>query len=83
MEKIIEYKTVQASCLKFDKEISELLKAGFQPYGSPFALEGEDTWTLCQAMVRYESDAPHPVEPPTYNIPEEVRKPRHERGLGG
>lgn len=50
-----EYKTVySADASKFDKEINELLKEGWELYGSPYALMNtNEALVKHQALVKY------------------------------
>lgn len=60
--KIIEYKTVHGSSVnELDVRVNEMLRDGFQPFGSPYLsdreIEGKvDTFAAYQAMVKYEKD---------------------------
>jgi len=60
--KIKEYKTATGSDVpEFDKEVNNLIKQGFEPYGSPFfstwKIPGKlDTHGFFQTMVKFESD---------------------------
>ena len=56
--KITEYKTATGSTLlELDKEVNELIKQGFQPFGNPYFSTWNipdklDTHGFFQAMVR-------------------------------
>lgn len=56
--KIIEYKTATGSTLpELDREVNELIKQGFQPFGDPYFSTGNipekpPTHGFFQAMVR-------------------------------
>jgi hypothetical protein len=53
MNAIEEYLTVVAADAKeLDAKVSELLKKGFQPYGSPYLASGPESITLFQALTR-------------------------------
>ncbi len=53
MNEIIEYITALASNIKdLDKKVNDLIKQGYQPYGSPYVTEGTE-FLACQAMVRH------------------------------
>ena len=60
--KIIEYKTAHGSSVKeLDDRVNAMLQDGFQPFGSPYLSDQEvegrvDTFTIWQAMVKYERD---------------------------
>ena len=61
--KIIAYKTAHGSSVReLDESVTEMLKAGFQPFGSPYLsdteIEGKaDTFAVWQAMVRYAEES--------------------------
>ena len=55
--KTVLYKTVTAkTAVELDKQVNQLLEAGYQPYGNPYLIDrqGEETlgeFLLFQAMV--------------------------------
>lgn len=60
MKTVIEYKTATAGCVKYlGDEVNKLLREGFQPFGSPYLIDGEPggEFCACQAMVRFSKDS--------------------------
>jgi hypothetical protein len=55
--KILEYFTAVDTDIKgLDKQMDSFVKDGFQPYGSPYVIPGENV-QICQAVVLFEEDS--------------------------
>jgi hypothetical protein len=58
--KIAAYKIVIKQAEDIEDKVNELIKSGWQPFGSPGVLppmrDSEQTETIVQAMVRTEAD---------------------------
>lgn len=55
--KILEYFTaVDADPKALDKQVNELVKEGYQPYGNPYVIPGEKP-QVCQAIIMLEEDS--------------------------
>lgn len=55
--KIIEYFTATDVAPKaLDKQVNDLVKEGYQPYGDPYVISGEKP-QVCQAIVMFEEDS--------------------------
>ena len=55
--KIIEYFTaVDVDPKSLDKQVNDMVKEGYQPYGDPYVLPGEKP-QVCQAIVMFEEDS--------------------------
>lgn len=53
MNAIEEYTTVSATSSKeLDVKVTELLKKGFEPYGSPYIANSPERVNIFQALVR-------------------------------
>jgi len=61
MRQVIEYITVKSQegyFGDFDEEINNLIKEGFQPFGSPYVTASSEgqKFQVFQAMVKYKED---------------------------
>lgn len=55
--KILEYFTATDVDPKaLDKQVNDLVKEGYQPYGDPYVIPGEKP-QVCQAIVMFEEDS--------------------------
>jgi Domain of unknown function (DUF1737) len=54
MKQITEYKTARGSNIEeLDAKVNELIQQGFQPFGSPYLAQGDDSLTCYRALVRF------------------------------
>jgi len=61
---IVEYRTVSAlSSKELDNSVNRQMKAGFQPYGTPYVAGSGSTQSLYQALVRFEGTPEVPAQP--------------------
>jgi hypothetical protein len=59
MNSIKQYRTVSTPLRdELDSIINDLLKEGFQPYGSPYAVTQDHSQVFCQAMVSFSAPKP-------------------------
>lgn len=55
--KILEYFTaVDSDPKSLDKQVNDLVKEGYQPYGNPYVIPGEKS-QVCQAIIMFEEDS--------------------------